>query len=276
MKIMWATLSPILELILKVVGIILVLLSPILISILVHYIIYHFRGYRRKRKIVYSNKESVLKRLILDFPKRFVTDIYSKNPNEFSYYGFWLFAGEQGAGKTISAVDFCQKIKNEYPLSQLVANIGISGRDKFLSSHEDIIFNNNGNNGTICLIDEIQNWFSSSERVGFPPEMIQEICQQRKQHKVVIGTSQCFSRISLPLRQQVNYLCLPMTIANCLTIVRVYKPFISEDGKVKKKRHFKTWFFVHSDRLRNSYNTFEKVKRLSLKGFNLDTYSQKK
>ena len=83
----------------------------------------------------------------------------------------------------------------------------------------------------------------------------------------MIGTSQCFNRVSLPLRQQVNYLCLPITIAGCLTIVRIYKPKVREDGKIIKKRHFKTYFFVHDDELRNSYNTYEKVKRLSLKAY---------
>lgn len=268
-NLMFAMLKPLAELLFKAIFLILIIVLPILFSILIHYLYLYKKGYRKKKRTVqeFSNRESILKRIFIDFPRRFCLDLYNKDPDEFNYYGFWLFCGEQGSGKSVASADFIRRIKTEFPLSKVMANIGFKWSNKFIDSHEDIIYNNFGTSGTVVFIDEIQNWFNSSERVNFPPEIIQEICQQRKQHKIVVGTSQCFNRISLPLRQQVNYLCLPMTIAGCLTIVRVYKPTVSEDGQIKKKRHVKTYFFVHDEELRNSYDTWEKVKRLSLKDY---------
>ena len=49
--------------------------------------------------------------------------------------------------------------------------------------------------------------------------------------------------------------------------MRVYKPDVAEDGTVTKKRRIKTYFFVHSDEIRNAYDTYAKIKRLSLKGW---------
>lgn len=46
-----------------------------------------------------------------------------------------------------------------------------------------------------------------------------------------------------------------------------YGAVLYTDGVVKKARHIKTYFFVHSDELREAYDTYEKVKRLNLKGF---------
>lgn len=90
---------------------------------------------------------------------------------------------------------------------------------------------------------------------------------QRKQAKQIIGTTQRFNRMSKQLRQECSLLCKPITILGCLTIVRVFKPNVDTDGVVKKARHIKTYFFVHSDELREAYDTYEKVKRLNLKGF---------
>ena len=69
------------------------------------------------------------------------------------------------------------------------------------------------------------------------------------------------------LREQCTLLYEPLTIFNCLTIVRVYKPRIDEAGTVDKKILKKVYFFVHDEELRNAYDTYEKVKRLNLKGY---------
>jgi len=235
-----------------------------------YWVFYYLRkGRRFKKKTYFSTYHSRngFAKLFIDLPRRIVLDWFNRNPDEFGYYGFWLFAGEQGAGKTIAMMEFLRTIKQKYPKCRIRTNIEVSFQDSKIESAEDIVFNDNDYWGQVEAIDEIQNWFNSSESRNFPPELIQEICQERKQHKMIVGTSQCFSRVALPLRQQVNYLCKPLTFAGCLTIVRVYKPRVSEDGKVEKLRRHKTYFFVHDDALRSCYDTREKVKRLSMKGF---------
>ena len=97
--------------------------------------------------------------------------------------------------------------------------------------------------------------------------MLTEITQQRKQRKCVVGTSQVFTRISKPIREQITLLYKPMTIAGCFTIVRVYKVTLNDDGTVKDMKRRRTYAFVHDDELRSCYDTYEKVERLTLKGF---------
>lgn len=59
----------------------------------------------------------------------------------------------------------------------------------------------------------------------------------------------------------------PITIMGCLTIVRKYKPNVDSDGVITKMKLLGVYFFVRSDELRNAYDTYAKVKRLTLKGF---------
>lgn len=257
----------------KLIGVLVISLLLVIFpfALLCGYWLIHFlkRGKRFKKRTfvsTYQTRSAFLK-LFVDFPRRIVLDRFDKNPDEFGYYGFWLFAGEQGSGKSIAMAEFLRRIKQQYPKCVIRSNIDISFQDSKIESAEELVFNNNDLWGQVEAIDEIQNWFNSAESKNFPPELIQEVCQQRKQFKMIVGTSQCFSRVALPLRQQVNYLCKPITFAGALTIVRVYKPRVSEDGTVEKLRKHKTYFFVHDDELRNCYNTREKVKRLSLKGF---------
>ena len=45
-----------------------------------------------------------------------------------------------------------------------------------------------GVQGVICLIDEMQNWFSSNQSKNFPPEMLQVVTQNRKNRRVIMGS----------------------------------------------------------------------------------------
>ena len=70
----------------------------------------------------------------------------------------------------------------------------------------------NGIYGEIDVLDEIQNWFNSLQSKDFPPEMLTEITQQRKQTKMILGTSQVFSRLAKPIREQTYMLYEPTTL----------------------------------------------------------------
>ena len=220
-----------------------------------------------RHNLKYTKKRSVFKRLYLDFPKRIVQDRLNANPDSYDTYGVHVFAGEQGSGKTVAAMHFAKMIKERNPCSKIVSNINLNYQDAQIHSWEDILQNNNGEYGQAIIIDELQNWFNSNESRNFPVEMLTEITQQRKQRKCVIGTSQVFTRVAKPIREQVTFLYRPITIMHALTIVRVYKCDLKEDGTINKMHMRNCYFFVHDDELRSCYDTYEKVKRLSAKGF---------
>lgn len=251
-----------------------IIIAPLVLMFLIYMIYWYAKGKRRKKskykkpKPKYSKKGFMffLRRLFIDFPKRLALDIYERDPDRFNVYGLHFFCGEQGAGKSIAVVHFLKQIKEKYPASQLRSNIDINFQDGRIQDPSDLL-EENGTLGQVNFIDEIQNWFNSLESKNMPPEVAGEICQQRKQAKCLIGTSQVFYRMAKQLREQCTLLYEPLTICGCLTIVRVYKPKISEDGAVDKKILRRIYFFVHDDELRNAYDTYEKIKRLTMKGY---------
>lgn len=219
------------------------------------------------RVLHYAEKQNVFKLFFWDFPKRLVKDYFDRDPDSFDTYGVHIFAGEQGSGKSIAAVHFVKCILERNPCAKLAGNISLDFQDGVINDWTEILMRKNGIYGQVIFLDEIQNWFSSNESKNFPPDMLTEITQQRKQRKVVVGTSQVFTRISKPIREQITLLYKPLTVAGCLTVVRVYKVSLKDDGTVDKMRLRKVYAFVHDDELRNCYDTYEKVERISVKGF---------
>jgi ATP-dependent Clp protease ATP-binding subunit ClpX len=226
----------------------------------------------KKKKIAdpkYSKRNLLLliKKIYIDFPKRLVMDRLSLDPDRFGFYGVHVFAGCQGSGKTMASMHLLKQLKEKYPLVKIRSNINIDFQDGEITDFRDIVSSNNGIYGQIEYIDEMQNWFDCLESKDFPPEMLAEVTQQRKQAKAIIGTSQVFDRLSKPLREQITLLYKPLTIAGCFTIVRVYDVRIDNGGQVDKMKMRRLYCFVHDEELRNCYDTYKKVERITLKGF---------
>ncbi|MBQ9385209.1 MAG: AAA family ATPase [Ruminiclostridium sp.] len=266
----------IIKIILFIVLAIAVCLLPFIVMSIWYYI--YFRFFKKVRKpikefVSEAKHVSFFKRLFVDFPRQFVHDRLTADPNEFGLYGFHLFVGEQGSGKTVATAEFLRRIKKQFPLCHISTNFEYKDEDGQINSWKDLVFNNNGAYGQADVIDEVQNWFSSNQSKDFPPEMIQEITQQRKQRKIFIGTTQRFERMAKPLREQVNYIYFPLTIAGCLTIVRMCKPKVNSDGELKDLKTRKIYFFVHDDELRNSFDTYHKIKKQAEEGYIRDNYN---
>lgn len=221
---------------------------------------------KRKQKSEFK-KRNLLVQLFYDLPRARARDFFQRNPDAMDIHGLYMFCGRQGAGKTIAAIYFMRMMLQKFPLIKIRSNISISFQHGQISHWEEIVDVHNGEIGQIDFLDEIQNWFSSNESKNFPPEMLQEVTQERKKHKVIIGTSQVFTRMAKPLREQTKYLCLPKTFAGCFTIVPIFKIDLKDDGTIEKKKFIRCFCFVHDTELRESYNTYERVERLSKVGF---------
>ena len=260
------------KLILAIKILFIIILATIALVILlsfVHILIGVIKGKKipkRKQKSDYK-KRNLLVKIFYDLPKAKARDFFDRNPDSMGIHGLYMFCGSQGSGKTIAAVYFMRDILRKYPLVKLRSNISIDFQHGQITHWKQIIDVHNGDIGQIDFLDEIQNWFSSNESKNFPVEMLQEITQERKKHKVIIGTSQVFTRMAKPLREQTTYLCLPKTFFGCFTVCPIFKPELSDDGTLIKKRFIKCFCFAHDDDLRKSYNTYERVARLASKGF---------
>ena len=218
-------------------------------------------------------KTSIFKRLLYEFPKQFWLDRFNRLPGAFEEYGLHLICGEQGSGKTTSVVDLLlNKWKKKYPRLQIYTNLDYKHEDGVISHWKDLLSSErqNGVFGVVNVIDEIQGWFSSLQSKDFPPEMLSEISQQRKQRKVILGTAQVFGRVAKPIREQTSFVYLPFTIAGCLTVVRVSKPIYYDESTFTFKKYIRTYFFVHTPELRNFFDTYKRIDKYREEGFKKD------
>lgn len=238
-------------------------------SVCVWYLIYRF--YYKMKPIKSELKKVKVKpllyRVFWQFPKQYAKDLITRDPNEFMGYGFHIIAGEQGSGKTLLMTYLLNQYRERYPHINIKTNYGYKFQDKEIESYKDILDTTNGIYGEIDVLDEVQNWFSSTQSKDFPPEMLREITQQRKFHKQIFGTSQVFTRVAKQIREQTYLVYSPTTVLGCMTFVVVRKPILDDNGIVKEWKFKKLFMFVHDDKVRNAYDTFKRVADMKNKEF---------
>ena len=209
----------------------------------------------------------ILKKLFWDFPKQLAKDRLRRDPDAFKEFGFNILEGEQGAGKTITLVYLLMRYKKMFPKIRVKTNMAYQFEDGVIDHWKSLVDSSNGIYGEVDVIDEVQNWFNSMNSKNFPPEMLAEISQQRKQTKKIIGTTQVFTRMAKPLREQTYLVYRPYTLFGCFTVVLIFKPKLSEDATVERMRYRGMFSFVHTDELRSAYDTYKKIEDLKKTGF---------
>ena len=153
----------------------------------------------------------------------FKRDFAKLNPDYFKPDGSIVFCGPQGCGKTLSAVRYISNIVRAYPKCIVVSNIDLKNipylEYKGLKDLSYIPYN--GILGTIIFIDEIQTQFSSLESKQVDPSIIAVISQQRKRRLHIVGTSQLFTRIAKPFREQINCVVDCDSVLGCIQRNRI-------------------------------------------------------
>lgn len=232
------------------------------------FVFYIFKGKRLKkgsRKRV--KKDSFFKKIFYKLPKQIVLDALDKDPDFFNYSGCIIFEGIQGSGKTMSMIEFAMRIQEEYPKCLCTSNLDYSQQDVELKDWRMLLKYKNGIYGVLVLIDELQNWFSSNDSKNFPPDMLTIITQNRKNRRMILGTSQVFSMLSKPIRTQTTELRRCTTLLGVLTIVRRLRPSFDSEGNLKDLKHIGWYFFIQNKKLRDAYDTYKVIERLSKVGF---------
>lgn len=221
----------------------------------------------KKGKHVIVKKHGFFRRIFIDLPKQYVADMFARDPEFFKYQGLIIFEGRQGSGKTTSMVEYAMRMQKEYPLAKCTTNLGYTKENVALKDWRMLINYKNGIKGVIVCMDELQNWFSSNDSKNFPPEMLQIITQNRKNRRIILGTSQNFYLLSKAIRSQTTEVRRCATLLGCLTIVRRFEPILDPQGDVKEWKKRGMYFFVHDKELRDSYDTFKVIERLTKVGF---------
>lgn len=212
-------------------------------------------------------RRSIFMRIFYDFPRRVALDLINSDPNKFPEHGVIVFVGRQGNGKTSAMAHYMLTQQAKCPQVKVITNMAYKYQDATLDHWKRLIDFKNGKHGVIATIDEMQNWFSSNQSKNFPPEMLGVITQNRKNTRVVLGTAQNFYLLAKALRSQTTEVRECITILRCLTIVRRKEPILDMSGEVVKYKKRGIYFFVHSDKLRDCYDTYRVVESLKHSGF---------
>ncbi len=204
---------------------------------------------------------SLLRWKLVDLLRRRESESY------FREYGFTIFVGRQGSGKTISMVHYLEEMRKKYPGVLVVTNFRYSHADRIMKDWRDFFEIRNGTDGVIFAIDEIHSEYSSASWKDFPESLLSEISMQRKQRIKIVATAQVFARVAKPIREQsFSVVCCDSYLGR-LTRNREYDAaeYCTADTpyQVRKKcRPLSRRMFVQSDELRACYDTWEKVERL--------------
>ena len=189
----------------------------------------------------------------------------SESRNQFREFGLTLYCGRQGSGKSISMVHYLKRMRERYPACIIVTNFSCNYADYIMEGWDDFFKYRNGDKGVIFAIDEIHSEYSSASWKDFPENLLSEISQQRKQRIKIIASSQVYSRIAKPIREQAFTVVICSTIGNRWTFNREYDALdmeaLSNNPSYKIKSLWRT-SFVQDEELRGSYDTYEKIRRM--------------
>ena len=208
-----------------------------------------------------SKYYSLLRWILCDFLTR------KERVGLFKEFGFTIYVGRQGSGKTISMIEYLDRIKKKYPKCLIVTNFYYEGATHRMEDWRDLLEIRNGEDGVVFAIDEIHSEYSSASWKDFPESLLSEISMQRKQRIKIVATSQVYSRIAKPIREQCFSVIHCFTYFNRLTVNVEYDAaeYSTADTPYQVKQKVKPidkTRFVQSNRLRTSYDTYEKIERM--------------
>ena len=193
-------------------------------------------------------------------------DFRKAHPEYFDPEGIIVFCGMQGAGKTLSAVQYVQRLCEKYPDVIVCSNMTLQLPDHIrfepwngVQSFTEI---SNGYAGVIYLIDEIHLEFNSLESKKMDSNIFTTVSQQRKQRKHIVGTSQVFNRIAKPFREQFRYAVSCQSYFHCFQINTLIdaKHAREVDGEIVASS-IKRFFWFHRPELYDSYDTYAVMNR---------------
>ena len=207
-------------------------------------------------------EKNIFYRLFISFPRQFIDDKFTRDPNQFDYFGVHLVTGRQGAGKSTVMAYLHRKLKYEYPKLKVYTNYPSKHSDGYIKSIDQLSMDNNGIYGELDIFDEIQNIYSVAKSKLFDENELSVVTMQRKVKRCILAGAHYLMAIAKPLRKHIHFLYYPVTLFGCLTICKVTIPECDDDGKLVKEKFHKIFFFVHDKELRTEYfDSYSVIKK---------------
>ncbi len=215
----------------------------------------------------YVQRPGLFKSLFYMTPRQMVEDWFSKPADFFNPQGLIIFTGRQGRGKTIAMAEYILHLQESYPLCKVLTNFAYLYEDDELKHWRQLTDYKNDVKGVVVGIDEMQNWFSSNQSKNFPPEMLAVITQNRKNRRLILGTAQNFYLLAKAIRSQATEVRECVTFFGCLTFVSRKEAILDDKGDVKEWKRRGFYYFVHTKKIRSSYDTYRVIDSLVDSGF---------
>lgn len=203
------------------------------------------------------------------FRKKYIKDKTKKPP-----MGLRIYTAPQGGGKTLSMVHDAIELVKQFPKMKIVTNLNIKlDKVKEISRENEIIIfggtqglkealkkAENGVDGVLMIIDEFQLF--ASKKDGVPVEIFQQLCQQRKHRRFMMGTAQDWEDIDVSTRKKVK------EVVKCSMVlgkIQVNTYFDGYSIKYDKKqggwecKQLGTKIFKHNQELYECYDTYAEI-----------------
>lgn len=196
-----------------------------------------------------------------------------ENPERMPCDGILCFCGEQGSGKTLSAVHYVYNLARCFPRAQVVTNVGLTWdlENEVIpyTSPEQMLALDNGDYGIIFFLDEMHIEFNSLESKGMDSHIFELVSQQRKARKHIVGTSQVFGRLAKPFREQFKYAVCCDNFCGVIFRQQIFKAMNVASGEDITTRlcprATKFYFPAPSDF--QMYDTTQIIRRMRSDGF---------
>lgn len=216
----------------------------------------------------------------VNLPNLFDTLLFKReqlknNPERMPCDGIICFCGEQGSGKTLSAVSYVCNLAKAFPKAIICTNVDLTA--DFLENEiisytgpDQMLSLDNGEYGVIFLLDEMHIEFNSLESKGMDVHIFELVSQQRKARKHIVGTSQVFGRLAKPFREQFKMAVCCDNFMGLIFRQQIFsaKNVVVEENITTMLTPKATRFFIPSPQDFNLYDTTQIIKRMRNDGFN--------
>lgn len=132
----------------------------------------------------------------------------------------------------------------------------------------------NGHFGVIILADELHTLYNNLGSKNVPIDVITEVTQARKNKTLMLAAAQDFETVAITFRRQTRYIIDCDTLFGCYTRNFVYK---GSSIRLNANNNYEVNYiskisFFHTLKLRNSFDTYERVIQAVDSLPNLDEY----
>lgn len=204
------------------------------------------------------------------------TDLYLyiklKKYAAFNYFGIDCFCGMFGHGKTLTMCHRAREIYNQFgDRIRFISNVDLVNipYTPLVNFNQLVDLGEDETNyeGTVVLIDEVENVLNNRNFAKFPLALLHVINQQRKKHVYIMMTSPRFFQIDKMMRQ------ITTSVYCCdkywrFQHVQRYDAWDYENAMNTRdiKRVSNVWFFVKNQDY-NTYNTEQMISKDSAENF---------